>query len=708
MRHKVLLTKKSDLANECGLSVYKDNSVYHNLKPAFSLAEMMVVMLIMSIVLAAMAPVITTRIKADEALKAGVADKEENKGPWFWADEEAKEGDAYTEANTAIVGYKPEKSSGNFDAKLVILNPGFTGSSFTSGEVTSPTKSLMFINKLYQTASPKIMGYLDLWKQNDAYKVTHQGIVLGDFTSSVYEGYPGNLVSIGFDNAVNTKGYGNVMLGNDVKINAYSDGSTSPTEGAVAIGYKAKAVPYSVAVGYGSSTFNEGATAIGASSYAKGKYSICIGRAQAQADGSIYIGSYYFKETGHNDVAWEGQAKGKCSLVIGNASFTYYDKGISIGNEIYNWSEKSVAIGYYSTIKSGSFITSVGNSNKVFGDYCTAYGSNNIIGTDSYYGSTNDHYNYRTAIGYNNNLQGGDFEGASSVALGDSNTITGAQVIAIGYKNKGGADRSNYVTVIGSSNTATGITALAIGKECKASGNYAIALGAKNEASGDNDPIAIGFKTVASGNYAIALGANSKASAGASIAIGSDSNSSGSIYSIAMGSSSEATADYAMALGNYSKASGKYSVAIGYKAEAPNEYDFVLGTSSHNVKIPGTLTVKGVAVNSDKRLKYIKGENKSGLDKIRQIKVYDFTFKKDKNKEPRVGVIAQELQKILPDAVKKGSDGFLTIRIDDIIYTLVNAVKELDRKVSELTETLKQVQAEQKRINQRLDALERK
>ena len=104
---------------------------------------------------------------------------------------------------------------------------------------------------------------------------------------------------------------------------------------------------------------------------------------------------------------------------------------------------------------------------------------------------------------------------------------------------------------------------------------------------------------------------------------------------------------------------------------------------------------------SDRRLKYVGKENTSGLDKIRQLKVFNYTFKKDEKKIPHVGVIAQDLQKVFPDAVKKGVDGFLTIRMEDMFYAVINAIKELDAKY----------QAQEKRINeleQRIERLESK
>ena len=109
----------------------------------------------------------------------------------------------------------------------------------------------------------------------------------------------------------------------------------------------------------------------------------------------------------------------------------------------------------------------------------------------------------------------------------------------------------------------------------------------------------------------------------------------------------------------------------------------------------------GTQYYSDVRLKYVGKENKSGLDKIRQLKVFNYTFKKDEKKTPHVGVIAQDLQKIFPDAVKKGTDGFLTIRLEDMFFAMINAIKELDLKY----------QAQEKRIDElekRIEKLESK
>lgn len=88
---------------------------------------------------------------------------------------------------------------------------------------------------------------------------------------------------------------------------------------------------------------------------------------------------------------------------------------------------------------------------------------------------------------------------------------------------------------------------------------------------------------------------------------------------------------------------------------------------------------------SDSRLKNISGDNTAGLAEINKLEVKNFTYKKDEKKTPHVGVIAQQLQKIFPNAVTKDKDGYLMIRTEDIFYAMVNSIKELCAKLQDLT-----------------------
>ena len=70
---------------------------------------------------------------------------------------------------------------------------------------------------------------------------------------------------------------------------------------------------------------------------------------------------------------------------------------------------------------------------------------------------------------------------------------------------------------------------------------------------------------------------------------------------------------------------------------------------------------------------------------IRKINIYDYNFKKDINKTPRIGIIAQEYRKIFPhDVSREPSSNKLAASADWLIYTMVNAVKDVDKEVQTL------------------------
>ena len=96
-------------------------------------------------------------------------------------------------------------------------------------------------------------------------------------------------------------------------------------------------------------------------------------------------------------------------------------------------------------------------------------------------------------------------------------------------------------------------------------------------------------------------------------------------------------------------------------------------------------------LSSDIRLKTDITENNDGLDKILQLKPYNYTYKNNPNTK-QVGVIAQDLQKVFADAVSKDNKGFLSIRLEDMFYALVNSVKQLAQKVDDIVSKIADIQ----------------
>lgn len=105
---------------------------------------------------------------------------------------------------------------------------------------------------------------------------------------------------------------------------------------------------------------------------------------------------------------------------------------------------------------------------------------------------------------------------------------------------------------------------------------------------------------------------------------------------------------------------------------------------------------------SDIRLKDVGEDYTAGIEELLGLKFYHFTFKADENKTPHVGVMAQDLQKVFPDAVKPDKDGWLTIRWDEMFFATINAIKQLNEKivtvVAEVAGVKELVQTNQKTI----------
>ncbi len=89
-------------------------------------------------------------------------------------------------------------------------------------------------------------------------------------------------------------------------------------------------------------------------------------------------------------------------------------------------------------------------------------------------------------------------------------------------------------------------------------------------------------------------------------------------------------------------------------------------------------------LTSDIRLKNVGNAFTGGLNEIRKINIYNFTFKNDVNKLPHVGVIAQDLKMIFPNAVSKDNKGYYRIRWDEMLYAAINSIKTLNSKVEKL------------------------
>ena len=100
----------------------------------------------------------------------------------------------------------------------------------------------------------------------------------------------------------------------------------------------------------------------------------------------------------------------------------------------------------------------------------------------------------------------------------------------------------------------------------------------------------------------------------------------------------------------------------------------------------GTFTATGdVVAFSDMALKEDINPISAALEKVTQLTGY--TFRRKGEEKVSTGVMAQEVQKVLPEAVHD-NDGTLGVAYGNMVGLLIEAVKELSGKVESLESEL--------------------
>jgi|TARA_B100000073_G_C23658593_1_gene543567 hypothetical protein len=93
--------------------------------------------------------------------------------------------------------------------------------------------------------------------------------------------------------------------------------------------------------------------------------------------------------------------------------------------------------------------------------------------------------------------------------------------------------------------------------------------------------------------------------------------------------------------------------------------------------------------SSDIKLKDNLRPIENALYKVNQISGYEFDWNEHSHKIQQekghdVGLVAQEVEKVLPEVIQIRSDGIKAIAYDKVVPLLVESIKELTRRVEEL------------------------
>lgn len=386
-------------------------------------------------------------------------------------------------------------------------------------------------------------------------------------------------------------------------------------------------------------------------------------------------------------------------------------------------------------------------------------------------------FNYATKETSANNLVG--------IGFGTSNYLNS---VAIGYKAAANTDSvtignsangNEYGVAIGSNSQTRHKNSVAIGYSARTTGENAVAIGASQWGTEAGErSVAIGYGANARYERSIAIGANASVMGENSIAIG---NNATAHYknTVVLGDSNTTVfipgnlvVNHAALIGRaagrndnlyfrpYAQEDGRHFAVLNagdWKGEDSNvslvqddtnddklvvrvgpystvtewwRRDYKDNNRTHiNFEDPTRGNDPKSHRQSDIRLKNVGEPFTAGLNELEKLNFYHFTFKKDKDQVPQVGVMAQDLQKVFPQAVSKDDGGWLTIRWDEMFYAAINAIKELNTKVCAIAkdvtnlktvtdehtktleaqaQTIEQQQVEIKELTARVEKLEQK
>ena len=484
---------------------------------------------------------------------------------------------------------------------------------------------------------------------------------------------------------------------------------------------------YSFAAGYGVKALGDFSFSAGLNNVASGHNSIAIGtNAHANEVFSVAIGTAVFATgEGATAIGLENSAQGRYSFAIGSNNFAKTFGGIVSGqyNDVTDNPNPNVASspdrifqignGYFDEISDDAVrknaITILRNGNTGIGTVTPA---------------ARLHVSDSSVV-----FTGGPWE---LPATAGNTPITGSGRRMMWYPDKA-AFRVGAVSGDNWNKDSIGIYSFASGRDTKAIGDYCTSMGLQSTAIGLAS-FSVGHFANAGNDYTICMGVLSNAIGQFSTSIGTGATASG-LAAMSIGNNTIASGDYSTCMGTYSIAKAFGSFTIGtYNDDTdipdpaimggPNDRIFQIGngaymaksnaitilrngnvgigslTPSQKLHVVGNIFATGTITPSDLRFKKDIEPIHNSLEKISQLNgvtyYYRYTEFKDlgfTDKE-QVGVIAQEVEKVLPQLVFTDDKGYKAVDYSKLIPLLIEGIKEQQKQIEISQEEVKQLKAE--------------
>ena len=382
---------------------------------------------------------------------------------------------------------------------------------------------------------------------------------------------------------------------------------------------------------------------------------------------------------------------GSSHLVTHTAGTSNLVLGVNAGNSIASGGNYNVALGD----EAGTAITTGDNNTFVgyqAGDSVTTGGANNAFGYDALganeSGGENNAFG-RNALGANT--------GNGNTAFGhralQANT-SGTNNVAVGHSAGTAVTTGQHNTIMGS---AAG--------DALIEGNYNVAIGG-NSLSTDTKgsrSVAVGYGALNPQNFTSATDAYN---IGIGYAAG-NALSTGTGNTLIGGEAGDNIAagvnNTIVGYGSVTANSGhSNTIVIGANSTGKGANTGYINPNSGGVYQGNNSTAW--SQTSDQRLKKNIVDSTIGLSEINQLKIRNFEYKTEDeitelkttdaiNKSGvQVGVIAQEIQTVLPNTVKQETTGVLSIDPNNLTWHMIKAIQELSAKNDALEARIKKLE----------------
>ena len=135
------------------------------------------------------------------------------------------------------------------------------------------------------------------------------------------------------------------------------------------------------------------------------------------------------------------------------------------------------------------------------------------------------------------------------------------------------------------------------------------------------------------------------------------------------------------------------TLALGDDIAGGTGWGLLLDLNTRKVTFPNAITAAGTVFPSDERLKTSVAPIAEPLDKVSRIRGVTYQSAADCSKPREVGVIAQEVEQVMPEIVAECGSGMKGVDYARLTALLIEAVKELREKVDDLTHRIGELQA---------------